>query len=802
MSKKLLSLPIIGGLACGLSFTVPVVAQQVGGLEEIVVTARKRTETVQDTPVSVRAISQQTIRNFDLNSLEDVAGMSPEFNVGRTSNGSGAQLTMRGIGSTSTSIGIEQSVAVVVDDVYYGQGRIINEGMLDLERVELLKGPQALFFGKNATAGVVSLATANPTEEFEATGRASYEFEADQTVLEGILSGPVTDTVGARLALRYTNMEGGLFENKATAVPYNTTDIATGITTPHTAPAGEEDLPGTEEVLGRFTLTYDPTDRLAMELKISGTVSENENPSWNYVAYNCPGGTSALNPGVPCDEDFDTYQNDYPAEIAQFVPHANSDGSLGNEYESWQVTGTIDYEFEYFTLTSVTNFQYNENTFICDCDFQSDIFNAGTWATEDSTWDAFSEEIRLLSSFNGPFNFMVGALYQKTDRDFEQFIQGFGVENTAAPAQHRYNAMAKEANTDGETISPFFQGIWNVTPTVEVTAGARYTYETKDSEFVHPYVHPAFVAVWRPNETAAEDQTFEAWSPELTINWDVTENVMLYAAYKTAYKSGGFSISGIYSQFGTIDDFVFDEETSEGFEAGIKSTLMDNQLRLNATVYTYEVEDFQVDFFNSTIFGFSTFNAGSAETKGFELEADFAPRAVPGLTLRGALNYNEAEYEDFIAPCWAGQSAAQGCNTTIPGTAAAGQDISGEPTAVSPEWTAALAIDYVTDFDNGMALGFTVQTQYSDDYNPSGFANPFAEVDSYTKVDANVRLMGPGNRWELALIGKNLTDEFIVNSMVDGPSTPLAGTPVGVPADQVGHVAYPKTWALQLTMRY
>jgi len=165
-----------------------------GGLTDIIVTARKRSESVQQVPVAVTAVSAEVIRNQDLTSIEKIAARTPSFSVGRASNGSGAQLTMRGIGSSSTSIGIEQSVATVVDGVYYGQGRIIQEGFFDLGRIEILKGPQALFFGKNATAGVISITTADPTNTPEFRSRAAYEIKAEQVLGEAIFSGPLSDT--------------------------------------------------------------------------------------------------------------------------------------------------------------------------------------------------------------------------------------------------------------------------------------------------------------------------------------------------------------------------------------------------------------------------------------------------------------------------------------------------------------------------------------------------------------------------------------------------------------------------------
>ena len=199
-----------------------------GGLETITVTARKRTESVQDVPVDVTAVTGEQIRRQDLTSLEKLAEVTPDFNVGRASNGSAAQLTLRGIGSSSTSIGIEQSVAVVVDDVYYGQGRVIEEGFFDLGEVTILKGPQALFFGKNATAGVISLTSADPTNSAELYTKAAYEIESKTTQVEAVASGPLTDTLGVRVAVRGSIMDGGYYKNEADDVTYSTFDSATG----------------------------------------------------------------------------------------------------------------------------------------------------------------------------------------------------------------------------------------------------------------------------------------------------------------------------------------------------------------------------------------------------------------------------------------------------------------------------------------------------------------------------------------------------------------------------------------------
>jgi iron complex outermembrane recepter protein len=773
-----------------------------GGLEEVMVTARKRTESLQDAPLTVSAMSQDRIEKFDVSSLERIAALSPQFFVGRSSNGSGAQMTLRGIGSSSTSIGIEQSVAVILDGVYYGQGRVLNEGMFDLEQIELLKGPQSLFFGKNATAGVVSLTSAKPTDEFEATGRIGYEFEAEQTRYEAIVSGPLTDTVGARLAVRHSDMSGGYFKNQAQQQPYNAFDVATGEIISDFSPADFRDAPGEQETVARLTLAFDPTDDLSMTFSAAMTDAEVQQSSWNYTAFNCPGGVGALNPNLNCGDNFVITQNRMPSILASSLPYARSSGDLYNEYESYSLTANIEYQLGNFTLTSVTNYQDNQNTFGLSGDFQS--IPTSTFATEKNTWNAFSEELRLASQFDGKFNFMLGVLYQKTEREFDQWVSTAGLANSAVSDPSLVHvASVKDSFTDGETISPFFELTYDLTDTITVSGGARYTDETKESEFVHPYNNPGLGGIWRENELAFGDQSFYELSPEATVSWQASEDIMVYVAYKTAYKSGGFSNSGIYSadfMGGSESDFTFDPETAEGFEAGIKSTLLDRQLRLNATVYSYEYDDLQVDFFNSPTFAFITLNAGKATTQGLEFDAEYAPFNLGGLTLRGTLAYNEAEYDDFIAPCWAGQTAAQGCNTVVPGTnGTPGQDITGQPTAMAPEWSASFGINYDGMMANGMSYGIGIDGIYSDEYNASGFANPNAMRDSYTTLNASIYLGGRDDLWELQLLGKNLTDEHIVSGVVDGPSTPLPG---GVYADQMGFTSLPRTVALQLTVRF
>ncbi|HEX7929675.1 MAG TPA: TonB-dependent receptor [Sphingomicrobium sp.] len=795
-----------------MALCVPAQAQDTsngeGGLTEIIVTARKREETAQSVPVAVTAISREQVEKLDLTSIEKIAARTPSLTVGRASNGSGAQITLRGIGSSSTSIGIEQSVATVVDGAYYGQGRVINEGFFDLGRVEVLKGPQALFFGKNATAGVISISTADPTQDTEIKLRAGYEFNSQQAQLEGIISGPLSDTLTARLAVRASKMWEGYFKNRSGVINYTTLDAATMATTVHPAQPAPTDQPGDRELLGRLTLKWEPTDQITNTLKVYGSTAKNRNSSWNYVTYNCVTGFSSLNPAAPCGRDFVVRQNNFAPDIAATFPYANDDGALYNRYSSAAVNNAFEYRLDNVTLSSVTNYQWNNNRFQLQGDFQSS--NTPTWATENASWRSFSEEVRALTNFEGPINVMVGGLYQKTKRDFEQNILLGGVEDSRQ-TDMRYVGWQKISFTRGETLALFGQVTWKVLDGVELAAGGRYTHETKISRFEQPYVNQFLQGTFRPASAPGgvvdARQKWNNFSPEVTLTWKPAEDILVYGGYKTAYKSGGFSNGGINSAFSTdpAGDLSFDKETVSGFEAGIKTTLVDRQLRLNLAAYTYKYRDLQVDFFNSAIIAFQTLTA-DAKTTGAELEVEFAPRAVPGLNLHGSLNYNDAHYTKFpLAPCYGGQTVAQGCNAEF--SAALGgftrQNLNGVPLAMAAKWTGQAGVSYDGSLGDSLKYGLSADMRYSSSYVPSGFGQTRSHQGAYATLDATARIGAEDDRWELALIGKNLTNKFYVTGVVDGPSTGSGtGTPAGIAADQVGFVALPRTVQVQATFRF
>lgn len=199
---------------------------------------------------------------------------------------------------------------------------------------------------------------------------------------------------------------------------------------------------------------------------------------------------------------------------------------------------------------------------------------------------------------------------------------------------------------------------------------------------------------------------------------------------------------------------------------------------------------------------YQTLDAGVSRSRGAELELEWSPRSIADLTVRGLLNYNDAKYRDFQGPCWVGQSAAASCNLSGPGGTLF-QDLNGKRLFNAPRWTGSLGISYETGVSNGLRLGANADTRYSSSYTASVFDNPFAAQPHYVNVDAGVRLKAANDRWEMAIIGKNLTNRFVVNGVIDALTTGSGtGTAIGVPASQVGFVGFPRTVQVQATFHY
>ncbi|MDH3673738.1 MAG: TonB-dependent receptor, partial [Gammaproteobacteria bacterium] len=527
--------------------------------------------------------------------------------------------------------------------------------------------------------------------------------------------------------------------------------------------------------------------------------SEDDANAWNYVVFQCDTGVTQVNPDVPCQEEFNNSVPNAPEGVGGGLPDMKPDGSSYNEYESWSVTLDLGYELDDAQITSVTNYNFHRNKW----GLGQNVISPTSYiaATQNTSLDAFSNETRYQTNRDGPVNYMIGFYYQNTDRDHTQAGAFAPLEDSSLPPDRRFVSYIKPSGTDGETISGFGQVTWRVKPEVELAAGVRYIDETADSFLVQSYVQSALQGLFLENQPVTADQSFSEWTPEVTIAYYPRENLTFYGGFKSAYKSGGFAVSSLIVASSVPDDFTFEPETADGFEVGFKSILLDNQLRFNLNLYHYDYEDLQVDFFDSVTFQFITTNAGKAQVEGVEIDTQFAPIAVPGLFLSGYLNYNKARYTEYIAPCYTGQSISAGCNTNF--GSGFGQDLSGAPLAVAPDWTAAVNGVYEKNFGSGLMWELGANIRYSDDFISSSFGAPLSLQDSYVNVDASFKIRSQDNRWEVALIARNLTDSFHISGETDLPNSGFGtGTTAGLPADPVGLVDLPRTVQLQYTHRF
>ena len=350
-------------------------------IEEIVVQARAEEKSVRDIPVALTAVGEERMNQFGIESMTDLEAITPQLSIRRAGNGNGATLAIRGIGSPTTSIGIEQSVAIMIDGVYYPQGRAINEGLLDVSQVAVLKGPQALYFGKNATAGVVSIMTNNPGDEFEASIRVNNEFKSEDLTLEGMVSIPINDKIGVRLVVQKSKMDEGWIENSAVDEPaaYLTTDAATFAQQTYFNPQADRDWPQEESTYVRLTVAGDLTDNFDYNIKGSYTKFEQGTPSGALEMFSCralngiahtsalvdpqPAGrqtplrTPVALPNVDCSPDGGRGWNNVPPDIAR-TNHLLSQfgGEDGDLYESYSITGNFNWAFDNFDVNLVLNY--------------------------------------------------------------------------------------------------------------------------------------------------------------------------------------------------------------------------------------------------------------------------------------------------------------------------------------------------------------------------------------------------------------------------------------------------------------
>ncbi len=747
----------------------------------IVVQARRQNESLQDVPVTVTAIGGETLERFGVDQVADVTSRVPTLNVQVGGSGSGGQLSLRGVGSSNISAAFDSAVAFDFDGVQVSSMRLVQAGFFDTQQIDVLKGPQSLFFGKSASAGVFAIRSADPTSDWEGNIRGSYEFEEQGYTIGGYISGPLTETLGVRVAAQYNQIDEFVELQPGT-------------------PAANGAFRGQENLIIRGTLDWEPSDRFDANLKVQYVRNEGDgaiqhsdiNCGANGVAdpvfllqgvvaipagndcndndglYFLPDASPALAPGIPTPS---------AAAGRNGVPFAETDVWFGRLLMNFQLSDEL-------TLTSTTGFlDLDAVDFDCyayvgvgpgfspignalmDPTFLA--ANAPNFAANNQAGtpqntgcsdpvnqlEQYTQELRLASDFDGAFNFMLGLFYEEREFVFDTAQNGVNISLIAPdPVTGFTYDWDKRHVTDTEAFSVFGSVMIDLTDQLELSGGIRYTDENKTQVITVPYLHtflqgPGFVA---PGFNSGDiDFSDDNISPEVTLRYQPSDDVTVFASFKTGFKSGGIDNSALPSASlsaaavsGDFSPLIFQSETTTGGEIGFKSQFNDRTVTFNATLFYYVFEDLQVQNFDAVNIQFNTLNAGEVTSQGLDLEFGWRP-PVDGLSISANLSYLDAEFTDtFIAA----------------------EDLDGRDSARAPTWSGNVAVDFFTPVSDSLEFGLSGNMVFSDDYFTNEDTLNDLVQDGYVTFDLTASIGDQDGRWKFSIIGTNLTDEIWVNT--------------------------------------
>jgi len=779
-------------------------------IEELVVTATKRSESLQDVPISIVALSGKEVKDLAITRGEEFTADIPAVTIAQ--NPISNFVFIRGIGTAGSNAGIEQSVSIFHDGIYMGRHQLSRAPFMDLERVEVLRGPQGILFGKNTIGGAIHVIAAKPTEEFEGSVSALFGSDGEQE-LTGVISGPLSDTVRGRLSVRSCEYNGFL-ENVIT----------------------QQDGPQRDDQTVRAQLEWDVSDSVTISAKLESSSYEQIQQSTQLAVTTpfTPGAaaTSGLNQalvaaatggdGIETLDDERAVDNDGGALLGSLIPSFAGVPGFPSKPESSDNNSdiasiTVEWDAGGHTVTSITGFAEYDFRDICDCDFAA-LPLIEVDATED--YEQFSQELRITSPTGQTLEYIAGLYYQDADLDLRS-IESFGSALLAPPTLPVVlfpNVTRDYTFTQAQETAAVFGSLkWNINDSTRATVGLRYSDESKDvnhrldtlftggqdysalaglpagtlafgntpAEFDRFLATPGLelaagiaqgvilngaLGTFEHDITRQRDEDFLTWS--LGVQHDFNDNVMGFATVSTGVKGGGFDARFLRTNDAPF--FEYEEEEVLNYEIGFKSSLAEGNLQLNGTAFFSTVEDYQVSIFDGAT-AFFVQNAAEVETKGIELDLRWL--AADNFLVSFSGVYLDAEYSSFPnAPCFAGTDANNRGNCIGRGTATAFRDATGGTNIFSPEFSFNLKLDYNFKVSENWELRGVANINYSDDYFSASDLDPiFAQVDGFTKVDLRVSLSSIDDKWDFAILAKNITEEFSSGNNNDQPLVPGNG---------------------------
>lgn len=718
-------------------------------IEELIVTATKRAERMVDVPISMSAFGAESLEQTGIRELKDIAEFIPNLQISQH-NDFRAVVTIRGVGASSRNIGFDSRVGVYVDGVYMGQSPSMNQELLDLERVEVLRGPQGMLFGKNTVAGAVSLITKKPGEEFE--GKVSADFgNLNYREFKGILNVPLGDTAAAKFSIAKTDRDG------------YATNIVTG------SKLNERDV-----LAYRAQLRIEASEQFEINLSIDGLDSEGKilvgDPLTDMLGW-FPETNAPKFGEVAFDIDPQDNRN-------IFGGHVDLDYELENGYTVKSISGYRKTDANYSNATDYTPID------IISIDY-TDNFKQ------------FSEELQFISPDNEKFTYMLGLYYytQTSDTvrdvtlgaDFEDAFVGllynigaFTPPLPAAPALPNslvstllgfgppLSLVYNSGRVKTKSYAAYFNGSYEVSERVRVGFGARYSIEDKDVNWLLDGRNSGIFFIGSTGADPAnptpliDDRRDKFFAPAISLSYALGDSSNVYAKYSSGYKSGGFNLDYINADELTANPTqTFDKETVDSFEVGFKGSFLEQRLTISMAGFIANYDDYQVNQFVDLGGGSTSIritNAAKVKTKG--IEAEFTLRATPDLTFQGSLGLLDATFDSF------------------PGGGTAGADASGNQLVNAPKLNLAFSAQYYKsipslksafvlrgDFTHASGYFTTANNDKEVPFAVAPGTVRFGYLPSRTLVHGRIGLVSENETWEAYLWGRNLTDQV---DAVDG----------------------------------
>ncbi len=770
MIRKNMLLATIAGVS-GFCITNVASAAQ---LEEIVVTAQKKEESLQDIPLAITAFSGDQIREDGVANLEDIGSRTPGLVFSAFSAGQ-PEIAIRGIGTKEDGAAASDSTVVSIDDVYIAARTAQVFDIFDLERVEVLRGPQGTLYGKNSIGGSINFVTARPSDTL--IGRARMTVGDNGRFDYGaMVSGPLTDNLLGKLTFSQRNYDGHL---------HNVLDGSTR---------------GSQDTLAwRGQLLWIINDNVNLLFSADGADDDNGDTNREPVGHAGDSVNGDANDPIAVNEAFGGAGDPFSA--------ANDEiGYTDREVEGYSVRLTAD--FDALTLTSITSWRESDFDWAEDSEglpglsttdptvapelgFRRDVTDAAIESTEQIT-----QELRL-SSQGESSDWVVGLFYSLEDIERTETFCIPNCGGNVIPVDYgrlpdRLIVNSSQQKNDSTSWAVYGQNTWRINDSFSVTAGLRYSYEEKEVAFagdIDDGIAPVGVFIQENFYVESKDDWSNV-SAKIAADWQFSEDAMLYASIGNGFKSGGFIGSPSTPQRALNS---FDEEEAINYEVGLKSTWFDQSLRLNVAAFYTDYSNLQVTRFTQLAdnpgnqFGeFITENAAEADISGVEVEFTWLP--IDALEFGGSVAFLQTEYSDFT-PEVANLAPGGGTLPCADGTLGVSSDpadgcipnFSGNELRQAPEFTAHAYGRYGFDLGDNGTLYAKVSYRYQDKsyYDPDN--NDITTIPSYDLWDAHIAWHSASENWNITAWVKNLADEEYRTHIYSQRSSQIAFATFGAP---------------------